>query len=99
MRARWQAVQSGGDTGRTPVHICGCPLWTDAFSEMEWRMSSVALDELADALALLGRTNGQITRLTRLRARLEKQIKTALGDGELGTIAGQPVATYKRTLR
>lgn len=60
---------------------------------------TAALDDLAAKLALLRQTGEKIAKYTKLQADLQRAIKARLGDAEVGTIAGRPVVTWKRTLR
>jgi predicted phage-related endonuclease len=60
---------------------------------------NTALDDLAAKVALLRQTNQKIAKYAKVQAELQHAIKARLGDMEVGTIAGRPVVTWKRTLR
>jgi predicted phage-related endonuclease len=60
---------------------------------------AAALDDMTEIVARLRRTNDKIAGLTKLQADLQRTIKARLGEVEIGTIAGRPVVTWKRTLR
>jgi predicted phage-related endonuclease len=59
----------------------------------------VALDTLAEELRLLRQITAQLAALGKLQTTIQRKIKSALGNAETGTFAGQPVVTWKRTLR
>ncbi len=59
----------------------------------------VALDTLIEHVELLRQVTHKIEGLTELRTELQNKIKNKLADAEVGTIAGHPVVTWKRTLR
>lgn len=54
-----------------------------------------ALDEIGDKIAAYRATDDQIKVLQDLKSTLRADIETALGDAEVGTVAGEPVITYK----
>lgn len=60
---------------------------------------AVALDALAEHVELLRQVARKIDGLMELRTQLQRKIKVKLGDAEIGTIAGHPAVTWKRTLR
>ncbi|MGI8310700.1 hypothetical protein [Saccharopolyspora hattusasensis] len=60
---------------------------------------SVAVDALAEYVSLLRQVQSKIENLSRMRSDLQDKIKNALGDAEIGTVAGRPVVSWKRTLR
>jgi predicted phage-related endonuclease len=61
--------------------------------------SAVPLDHMAsDYYWMRGLLSGKARFISEISV-LEAQIKAELGDAEFGTIAGQPVVSYRRALR
>ncbi|SES49133.1 hypothetical protein SAMN04487818_12440 [Actinokineospora terrae] len=60
---------------------------------------SVVLDDLEIVLEYLRRVKQRQRYYTELRESLELVIKDRLGETEVGTLRGVPVATFKKSLR
>ena len=52
------------------------------------------IDDLAGTYEQLRTVKEQIAKLKELQTLLEDQLKAAIGEGNIGIIAGRPVATY-----
>ncbi|MFI9381213.1 hypothetical protein [Kutzneria sp. NPDC052558] len=61
--------------------------------------AAVDIDHYAAHVDMLHQVQEQITRLSKLRGDLQADIKRALGDAEVGLIAGLPAVTNRTTLR
>lgn len=70
-----------------------------AKSTMDSVAQGVDIDHYAAHVDMLHQVQDQITRLTTLRGNLQSDIKRAMGDAEVGLIAGQPAVTNRTTLR
>lgn len=57
---------------------------------------STPLDALAAELVLLRDVDEKLSKLKAVRTALQGKIKAALGDSEIGTVAGVPVVSHKR---
>jgi hypothetical protein len=68
-------------------------------STMDAPVPAVDIDHYAAHVDMLHQVQDQITRLTKLRGDLQADIKRALGDAEVGLIAGLPAVTNRTTLR
>lgn len=68
-------------------------------SPMDAAAPAVAIDRFAAHVDMLHQVQDQITRLTKLRGDLQSDIKRAMGDAEVGLIAGLPAVTHRTTLR
>ncbi len=68
-------------------------LGSEAFS------GSVALDDFEVAVERLRQVKARAQYYRLLRGSLEAVLKARLGDREVGTLRGQPVITYRRSMR
>lgn len=60
---------------------------------------AVELDEMVSVLSYLREVIERQKHYTKLRENAEAMVKSAMGDAEIGTVAGESVVTYKSTKR
>ncbi|CRK55461.1 hypothetical protein [Alloactinosynnema sp. L-07] len=78
-----------------PENVLSTHVPTDATSTSD----AVALDAIAEQIALLRKTGEKIAKFTKIQSELQRAVKARLGAVEVGTIDGRPVVTWKTTLR
>ncbi|PPK63495.1 hypothetical protein V5P93_000451 [Actinokineospora auranticolor] len=59
----------------------------------------VSLDQVADEFAQLERLVPRLDKLAARQRSLQRVIKAVMGDGEIGTVSGVPVVSWRKTLR
>lgn len=60
---------------------------------------AVELDEMVAVLSYLREVTARQKHYSELRKNAEAMVKAAMGDAEIGTVAGESVVTYKTTKR
>lgn len=70
-----------------------------AEGELPRPRGAVGIDDLVEPLKLLRQANEQVEQWSLIRRELQEAIKNRLADSEVGTIAGEPVVTWRGTWR